>query len=473
MGSFLEKLYPYCPVPLQNVGITLYGHYWKGQRLGTEFRSTVEQFRQRDRWSLDRMSVYVEQRLREVLRQAYEAPYYKETWSAAGITEAMLKEITPTTLSRLPILPKEHVRQRPEAFVPAIACHQGQLKSYQTSGSSGTPIRAICTSAVHQRFIAAREVRSFGWAGTSIMRPRAMIGGRMVVPRGIAKPPFYRYNAAEKQVYFSAYHIAPAHVGDYVDGFNRYRPEVVTGYAFSQFLLAQSMRQSGLSFDFQPDVAITSSEKLTAGMTAVIEAVWGCPAYEEYSSVENCGLATQCECGRLHVSPDFGIIEIVDSNGMPVPPGSEGRIVCTGLLNDAQCLVRYAIGDIGAWSSETCPCGREQLPVLKEVTGRIEDIVVGPDGRAMVRFHGIFIGLPHVLEGQVVQEELDRFSVRIVAEEGFGKAQVSEIVHRFQQRLGRVHVEVERVDMLERNASGKIRSVISRVTRPGTPDGQQ
>ena len=45
--------------------------------------------------------------------------------------------------------------------------------------------------------------------------------------------------------------------------------------------------------------------------------------------------------------------------------------------------------------------------MLKEIVGRLEDVVVGPDGRRMVRFHGIFVGLPNVTEGQVVQRTLD------------------------------------------------------------------
>src|ERR1019366_5004964 len=78
-----------------------------------------------------------------------------------------------------------------------------------------------------QRFFAAREARSFGWAGTSIRSPRAMIGGRLVVPSADSAPPYYRYNWPERQVYFSAFHISPDRVLDYLEGFHRYRPMVL------------------------------------------------------------------------------------------------------------------------------------------------------------------------------------------------------------------------------------------------------
>jgi phenylacetate-CoA ligase len=115
--------------------------------------------------------------------------------------------------------------------------------------------------------------------------------------------------------------------------------------------------------------------------------------------------------------------------------------------------------------------------VLEAITGRVEDAVVGPDGRELVRFHSMFIGLPHLLQGQVVQEALDRFRVRVVTEDGFGAEQVREIEKRFAERLGPVRVDVERVSELERTARGKVRAVISHVKasterQPASPIGQ-
>ena len=139
-------------------------------------------------------------------------------------------------------------------------------------------------------------------------------------------------------------------------------------------------------------------------MKRVIRQAFGVRAFEEYGAVENCMLATECECGQLHVSPDFGVLELVDAAGVPVGPGSEGRVLCTSLVSEAQPLIRYEVGDVGVWSATKCACGQDQIPVLQEIMGRLEDVVVAPDGRELVRFHWVFMDLPHVLEGQVVQE---------------------------------------------------------------------
>jgi phenylacetate-CoA ligase len=440
-----------------------------------DYNRYVDGFRGRDRWPEDKMVAYVDAELNRILLHAFDhVPYYARRWKQAGITRSDLSRLGASNLSRLPITPKTDLRLRPESFVAEKARQSERLTKYYSSGSTGTPVTTIFSADVHRKTVAGREVRSFGWAGTSVRFPRSMLGGRMIVARGDEGPPYYRYNWTEQQVYFSAYHISPDTVWNYVEGFNRYRPRLLTGYAFSHYSLARMMLEQRLTLDYQPDAIVLSSEKLTAQMKTAIAQTFRARAYEEYGAVENCMLATECEEGNLHASLDFGIIEIVDDTGNPVPPGVEGRVLCTGLLNHVQPLIRYDIGDCAVWSGEPCACGRRHLPVLKEIVGRLEDVVVGPKGREMVRFHGIFIDLPNVLEGQVIQEELDRLRVKVVALPGFGINEEALIRQRFEERLGLLRIEIERVPELERTDRGKFRAVISNLAKsqrePGTTE---
>ncbi|MCU1261930.1 MAG: phenylacetate--CoA ligase family protein [Bryobacterales bacterium] len=465
MGHQIERLYPYVPVWLQNVGISLYGYAYKKERLGGDFNRYVSGFRLRERWSVEHMNSHVEERLRIVLARAFDhVPYYRDEWARVGITRQELANLRLSELSGLPTITKLDVRRQPDYFV-AEDIPAAQRRRYYTSGSTGTPISCVCTPEGHRQFIAAREARSFNWANCSIASPRSMIGGRMVTPGAMAAPPYYRYNRAERQVYFSAYHIRPCTVENYVEGFNRYRPTLLTGYAYSHYLLARLLCDRGIQLDYKPDALVLSSESLSPAMKIVIRAAFGARAYEEYGAVEQCVLATECEHGSLHVSPDFGIVEVVDDSGLPVSPGAEGRLICTSLLNDAQPFIRYEIGDIGAWSGEPCLCGRAALPVLKGLVGRIEDSVILRDGSELVRFHGVFIDLSHVLAGQIIQESLDHIHVKVIASAGFGAEDEKLIRDRIiTERLGAIQVTIERVSDLERTPNGKIRGVISKVT---------
>jgi phenylacetate-CoA ligase len=302
--------------------------------------------------------------------------------------------------------------------------------------------------------------------------PRSTIGARLVVPQPASTGPFYRYNYVERQVYLSAWHISPAHLDDYIEGFDRYRPQVLTGLAHSYYLLAQLMLQAGRSLVYRPRAAIMGSEKLTADMRRAIAEAFRTRVFEEYGSVENCVLATECERGRLHLSPDLGALEVVDSKGDPVPAGEPGRFVCTGFLDYVQPLVRYEIGDIGVRSSEPCPCGRDHMPVLERIVGRENDALILRDGRRVATGEEILSGVAGVVEGQLVQEDFEEFTVKVVATPDFGEEQCRQIEAGLLSRVGEATVTVVRVDHLDRGPTGKFRPVVSKLTAPpatGTP----
>ena len=108
-----------------------------------------------------------------------------------------------------------------------------------------------------------------------------------------------------------------------------------------------------------------------------------------------------------------------------------------------------------------CACGR-QMPVIKEIIGRQEDVVTGKDGRKMVRFHGIFNGLHSVKQAQVIQESFDEIVIKIVA--AYKDDNEKEImIKRVQSQLGDIRVQVEEVENIPQTANGKFKAVISKV----------
>jgi phenylacetate-CoA ligase len=76
------------------------------------------------------------------------------------------------------------------------------------------------------------------------------------------------------------------------------------------------------------------------------------------------------------------ILQFMDKSGEEVSVGERGEIVCTSLFNKAMPLIRYAIGDVGVPSDESCTCGRT-LPLMKVVEGRKDSLLLFPDGRVI------------------------------------------------------------------------------------------
>jgi len=451
----LDALYARLPLLLQHAAVSAFGAYWYWQRFGPGYRRYVAEYTARDHWSAAEWNAWQRRRLRAVLAgAAREVPYYRDTWTTAECRAALAGHLT-----ALPLLGKEPLRADPQAFVwPRRAPRRPLI--FHTSGSTGTPIASYWSLAELRRSLAVREVRSAGWAGVSFRDPRATFSGRMVEPDPLSAGPFYRYNAVERQTYLSPFHLRPATARQYVAALQRGGVVWLTGYAVSYYLLARLIVEQGLTVPPLRAV-ITTSEGVTPAMRQVMEAAYRCRVYEEYSTVENVLFAGECPHGRLHVSPDIGLVEILRPDGTPCAPGEAGAVVVTSLMRRVQPLIRYQLGDVALWDAAPCPCGRA-MPVLQAVVGRVEDVVVGPDGRQLVRFHGVFVDQPHVREGQIIQEALDRIRVKIVPTPGFGPADRADIVARVQRRLGpAVTVVVEPVAAIPRTAAGKFRAVVS------------
>lgn len=462
--SLEQRIYAHLPIFGQNLAVAAFGLRYRRERLGPGFARHVAEFRQRDHWSKDQMEAYTVARLRQILLHSYlTVPYYQAKWRAEGIEEGDLLGFECADLRSLPVVPKDDLRRDPVAFV-SRAPGARRLRRHLTSGSTGTPKSIWVTPQNVRQFMAAREARSFGWANVSIRMPRSTIGARLVVPEKDALGPVYRYNMVEHQLYLSAHHISRKNLPSYIQGFNRYRPAVLTGFAYSHYVLAQLMLEEGLRLDYQPRAAVLGSDKITEPMKRIIKQAFGARAFEEYGAVENCVLATECLEGSLHVSPDFGLLEILDEHGSPAEPGQVGRLVCTGLLNFAQPLVRYAIGDLGAWSSKRCACGRDAMPILQGIVGRDTDVILLRDGRRLSTAASlIFTGASGIIEGQVVQEGLDDFIIRVVPAADFSPEHGEKLKKALRARIGEVRIAVEIVDRLERTAAGKSKSVVSRL----------
>lgn len=459
----LQKIYEKSPVWLQNILVSGYGFKWNKRRFGGQFQTFYTAAQKREEYTPLEWETYLQYQLTQLLLHAYEhVPLYRERFTHAGFTELTLRKLTIYDLNKLPILSKEDLRMYGKTKLLAKRREYGGA-FFQSSGSTGTPVNILYSELMHQRFFAIAEARVKNWAGVHSHQPKGMIGGRRILPSANANPPYYRYNHFEKQVYFSAYHISPKTTSNYLEGMQKHQIDFMMGYATANYLLAKNILDLNLEAPTLQAV-ITSSEKLTPLMRATFEQAYHCKTYDSWSGMEYCGLISECEHGNLHISPDVGLIEVLDDDLNPVPAGKPGKVYCTGLLNYDQPLIRYAIGDSIVLSNNKCGCGR-QMPVVEEIVGRVEDVVYGKDGRAMVRFHGVFLGLTSIQQAQVIQHNLEEIEIKIVANNSLTTEDMQTMINRVQSQLGNINVQITRVDAIPLTANGKFKAVISHLNK--------
>ena len=463
MSKLAERVYLASPIWTQKLGVHAFGWYWRRRRLGPAFEKHQREYIERESWSSDRFQNYVEESLRNQLLHAFQnVAYYHRKFREHGISEQDILKFRIEDLPRFPLLEKPFVRANPELLLTRQAAKRPP-KSFQTSGTTGTPLRLYWDFECHQHNIAVRAARSFRWAGVGYREPRAVVAGRVILDPKRNEPPFWRFNVWEKQLYLSAFHILPQNMPDYVAALNKYRPVTLTGFPAALSFLAKAIEDAGLRPP-KPRAIVTTSEALRPEMREIIERVFEAKTYEEYGSVENCVLATECGHGRMHVHPDFGFVELLRPDGKVAGPGEAGEIVGTGFSNTNQVLIRYRIGDLAQWSETPCTCGRRVFPVLEAVVGRQEDVLLFPDGRGMMRCEFLFKDLPGVAEAQVVQESLTHLVINIVPSVQYGGSEADTIRTRMRSRydLGPDYeIEVRRLDIIPRERNGKFRPVVS------------
>lgn len=461
MGVF-EQVYKRLPWQAQNLAISLYGYIWQKRRFGGVFPAHVGQFKERETLTSSEWENYQTTVLRKILVHAFEqVPFYRHKYSEAGFTAKDLAQFKLPDLKELPFLEKEELRAFGETeLIAQNADPKGDF--FSSSGSTGTPVRIYISRKMHQVWTAGFEVRIRNWAGVNRAMRRGMIGGRRVLPEGKGNAPYYRYNSFEKMVYYSAYHISKETAPDYVKGMRKHQVDYMNGYAMSNFFLANFINELQLDAP-KLKAVLTSSEKLTPEMRETFRKAYGCETFDAWSGVEACALVSECEAHSLHESPDIGIIELLDNNGNLIVGAGAGEAVCTGLLNFDQPLIRYRCGDVLKASEYSCSCGR-QMRTYKEIIGRLEDVVTGPDGRKMVRFHGIFIDLPSIAQGQIIQQKQDRFQIKVVCNNHLDPVDAQKIKQRMHSQLGEVTVDILEVNAIPKGANGKFKAVISNLS---------
>ena len=205
-------------------------------------------------------------------------------------------------------------------------------------------------------------------------------------------------------------------------------------------------------------------EQLPADLRALCDAVWGLPLADIYSCEEAGYLALQCPevPEHYHVQAENVLIEVLDGDGAPCPPGASGEVVLTTLHNFAMPLIRYAIGDF-AEVGASCPCGRG-LPVLRRIHGRARNLVRLPDGsRHWPSFPAEdWLAIAPVRQFRLRQTGAERIEVELVSTRPLDVAEQHALQAMLQRRLGYAfNIALRPVAAIERGAGGKFEDFVS------------
>lgn len=250
---------------------------------------------------------------------------------------------------------------------------------------------------------------------------------------------------------------------------NAFRPLLLGAYASVLRLLATEQETGRLRV--RPVLVLSTAEGLPPDERVRIERAFGARVREVYGCTEAGYAASSCNEGWLHLLEDWVIVEPVDADHCPVPPGTTSHtVLMTNLANRVQPILRYDVGDRVLMKPEPCPCGNP-APALR-VQGRSSDVLTFPsaDGEGRVAVPPLALGsvidrTPGVQLFQIIQSAPTRLSVRLYPEPGADpdrvwaavRAEITDLL----TGLGLAHVTIEQdPEPPQQTAGGKYRTVI-------------
>jgi phenylacetate-CoA ligase len=267
----------------------------------------------------------------------------------------------------LPIIDKRFVNEhRDELVNPNYA---GKKVRKKTGGSTGEPL-VYYTGTDTQSYLWAGLFLAWEAAGYRLGDKVASLAGSSLYANGFKNRVYYKLL---RVTLMSAFDMSETRMEEYALRLRDGGFRLLYGYASAIHRLARYLLERHRKLESSLRGIVCTAEMLTPSMRADIEEAFGVPCFSQYGCHEAGVSAFECEQRNgFHLLSPRAHVEVL----------ADGRLISTDLSNDAMFLPRYNTGDLVRMSGRRCACGRG-LPLIDEVIGRQNDMVVDPHGAAV------------------------------------------------------------------------------------------
>jgi phenylacetate-CoA ligase len=407
-----------------------------------------------EHWTSEELQEWCLVKLRNTLNHAFKnVPYYTKLINEYNITFKQLENFD--DLKQIPFLNRDLICTRMQDMIANDYLKYDPTKSH-TSGSTGTPMHFLLDKYTNILEFASLW-RVLNWTGYRFGDKYASLHGRI-----IKNDKLFEYDWRTNCLHLSSFNFKDENIKIYDQKIKLFKPKIIKAYPSSITLFSQWLKESNIE-PYQPKAIVTSSESLLDHHREIIKQVYDCPIHDFYGQNERAALISTCPNGIYHIHQEYSHVEIIDDCNNPVKLGEAGEIVTTSFHNYAMPMIRYRTGDFAIRSKKDCPCGRP-YPTIDKIIGRIEDLVVTPDGRYVGRMDASFKYSNGIRFSQIIQKDINEIIVKIVKNEYYRKNDENILHYHLQKRLGDIiAIKFKYVDKIPFEKNGKIKFVKSSV----------
>jgi phenylacetate-CoA ligase len=426
-------------------------------RLVIKFRDVLAET---ERLQADELRAYQENLLLPLVLQAHgNVPFYRNRLSSLRSGS----EIDLDRWHMIPILTRRDVQQNLKALTAErVPPHVGAVVRGETSGSIGRPIRYSVNALATIASLGATD-RSFRWWDFDGNKPMASFVARH---GDDARPPDGKVEAGWRVGSTGEHHMLDlsANASTQLAWLCNRRPNYLTAHSFVLNEVARLANQQRMHLRL--DRIISIGTVLTDDIRSACEEAFGVQPIDQYGAQETGLLASECPwCGHFHINAETALVEILDQDGRPSPPGTAGRVVVTALYNYAMPFIRYEIGDyaVAGPIKVKCPI---KLPTLVKVMGRYRNAFILHDGRKIYPYVPVsrletYLSFQQI---QIVQTNPTSIEVRYIASDRQENVDQSGLETCLRELIDpSFSVQAVAVDEIPRSTSGKFEDYLSLV----------
>ena len=429
--------------------------------MGKNYRKLKEFLLVAEKWEYEKIRVWQLKKFIEIMRYAYtNVPGYHELYVNAGITPEDIRKYG--DIDQVPTISKEVFSDNLDAFVSSII-PSWKRKYVTTSGSSGIPFGFYHTSlsqSVENAFMhSAWEKR--GW---KLGDPIAVMRGDYVGTR----EKFWKYDSYKNELHLSSYQLTDSLYGKYMQVLREHKVKHLHAYPSVAAILADMIIENGDVGKLKFNAIFLGSENIYDWQKQKLrEAHPSSKLLGWYGHSEQAIFAPWCEQSEsYHVSPFYGLTEVLDSQSMHIKKGEMGEFVGTSFWNFATPFIRYRTADLVQSAGFGCGFCEKPFLNIKNIIGRQQNLLVTKYGQSIpiptTSMHDDT--LKNINQFQFYQEVPGQVIFRFIPKGSFNIAEIELIHHGLMKKLGgNISLRMEIVEHISRGKNGKTSFVIQNI----------
>lgn len=346
------------------------------------------------------------EKLKELLHNTYKhSSFYKNLYDEYGVILSQIQNRE--DLKKLPLITKQDIKDKVDEI------YFGSKFKYTTytSGTTGSPLKIYYSLDCVLNEAAYNEIFRNN-AGHRIGMPLVSLRGKL------DRSQFKAYDRFSNTLNLSSYNLNKQNFKFYYNEIKKFQPNAIIGYPSSFESLANYLQEEKLELNVP--LIFTSSESLYDFQREKIERFFNAKVYDRYGNAERTISLVQ----EKH-KEDYKEAKLYSINEYHAD-----HIITTNLISPTFPLIRYQVDDVVELKENTSEVA------VKNILGRIDDVLLLPDGTQIGRMNRIFSGVDHLQYSQIVQDQPSSFTLNLVKSPGFTKKDEQQLIKNIKSRVG-------------------------------------